>query len=82
MTAKSKQVLSGVAQQVARNGKRVPIRQNGRIVAALVPADDLKILEEMDRIDARIARQAIAKARSRGEKPIPWGEARKLLKLD
>ena len=69
-------------EKVISEGARIPIRKNGRIVAAIVPADDFKLLEEMDRRDVRLARNAMARARAKGEKPIPWSEARKMLDLD
>jgi len=82
MTLKSKQPRQALPEKVISEGARIPIRKNGRIVAAIVPADDFKLLEEMDRRDVRLARNAMARARAKGEKPIPWSEARKMLDLD
>jgi len=73
--------LTRAVERVQQNGERMPIRRNGRVIAALVPADDLKVLEEMDRQDRRAARRALARAKARGEKPVPWSEVRKRLKL-
>ena len=53
----------------------------GRIIAAVVSAADLKELEEMDPVAARLHRQAMARARERGEKPIPLAKAKKMLGL-
>jgi hypothetical protein len=82
MTQKANSDLVVTAKRVQANGKRVPIRRNGKVIGAVVSAEDLKILEEMDRIDVRLARQALARAKAKGEKPIPWSEARKHLGLD
>jgi hypothetical protein len=82
MAVKLEEHLAGAAKRFQKNGSRVPIRRNGKIVAAVVSAEDFKTLEAMDRLDAKIARQALANARAKGEKPIPWSEARKLLNLD
>jgi PHD/YefM family antitoxin component YafN of YafNO toxin-antitoxin module len=79
--ANGKQDLASAAEQVKKNGKRLAIRRKGRVIAALVPADDLELLEEMDRRDLLAARRAVAQAKSRGEKPIPWEQVRKQLKL-
>lgn len=76
MIASRKQDVATAAQRVKKNGKRIPIRSNGRIIAALVPVEDLRDLEAMDRLDARIAKRALARAEKRGEKPIPWSHVR------
>ena len=83
VTAKRKlqQNLAVAAERVKKNGKRMPIHQNGRVIAALIPADDLRTLEWMDRLDLRAHRAALARARKRGEKPIPLAEVRKRLGL-
>jgi PHD/YefM family antitoxin component YafN of YafNO toxin-antitoxin module len=77
----SKLDLATVTEHVRRSGERFAIRSKGRIVAAVVSAADLKELEDMDRIDARLHRQAMARARKRGEKPIPLAQAKKMLGL-
>ncbi|MEO6437217.1 MAG: type II toxin-antitoxin system Phd/YefM family antitoxin [Tepidisphaeraceae bacterium] len=80
MPVKLKQDLTTAAERVQQNGKRIPVRRNGRIVAALVPAEDYKMLEEMDRRDVALARRALARAKARGERSIPWEEVRKQIK--
>ena len=78
---KTEQNLARAAERVHQDGKRLPIRRNGRVIAALVPADDLKVLEEMDRLDVKTGRRVMAQAKARGEKPIPWNVVRKRLKI-
>jgi len=81
MAVTLKQDLAAAAERVQQNGKRIPVRRKGRIVAALVSAEDYKMLEEMDRRDIQIARRALARAKAREESPIPWDEVKKQLKL-
>jgi PHD/YefM family antitoxin component YafN of YafNO toxin-antitoxin module len=73
--------LDNAVERVRRTREHIAIRENGRIVAAIVSAEDLKDLEQMDRNDARLARAALARARARGEKPIPITKAKKVLGL-
>ena len=56
------------------------MRRNGKSVAAIVPMEDLAALEELeDRRDLRAAKKALADAKKKGEKPIPWAKAKKEL---
>ena len=84
MTAKLKEPLSTAVDQVRESRQRLTVRRNGKIVAAIVPADDLAILEEleeMDRRDLQAHRRAMARAKKRGEKPIPVEEVGRKLGL-
>ena len=54
----------------------------GHTLAAIVPAEDLALLEAMeDRIDADDAREALANMKAKGEKPIPLAKVKKRLGL-
>ena len=81
MPLKLQENLAVAAERIQKNDARVPIRRNGKIIAAVVSAEDFKTLEAMDRADLRAHRRALALARKRGEKPIPIAVARKLLGL-
>jgi len=82
MALRLDQHLAGAAKRFQKNGTRVPIRRNGKIVAAVVSAEDYRDLEAMDRLDAKLARRALARSRAKGEKPIPWSGARTRRDLD
>ena len=57
--------------RAAYKGERTVIRRRGRDLAAIVPMDDLKILEELeDATDRVAARKALADVRKHGT--IPW----------
>lgn len=56
-----------VRRRVEDDGERIAIRSNGRTIAGLVSAADLKLLEELeDRLDERDAREALADYRTNG----------------
>jgi len=58
-----------VVNDVAYRGERVVLQRHGKDVAAVVPVEDLALLEELeDRIDLEAARKAL-----RDKKPaIAW----------
>ena len=69
-------------KRVARGGERIILRKGRKDVAALVPLEDLKLLQRIeDRLDLDDARKALSDSRKKGEKPIPWEKARRLLGL-
>ena len=58
--AKKSESLSGALERVGR-GERVVLRRGKKPVAAVVPLKDLRLLEEIeDRLDAELARKALA----------------------
>src|SRR3989338_10375251 len=68
--------LAKSLSRVASKRERVIVRRNGKNVAAIVPMEDLAALEELeDRRDLRAAKKALADAKKKGEKPIPWANA-------
>ncbi|OFV90440.1 MAG: hypothetical protein A3H28_10050 [Acidobacteria bacterium RIFCSPLOWO2_02_FULL_61_28] len=78
--SKLEQPLARSLDRVASKRERVIVRRNGRNVAAIVPMEDLAALEELeDRRDLRAAKKALADAKKKGEKPIPWAKAKKEL---
>ena len=80
--SKLEQPLARSLDRVASKRERVIVRRNGRNVAAIVPMEDLAALEELeDRRDLKLARKALADAKKKGEKPIPWTKAKKELGL-
>jgi prevent-host-death family protein len=79
---KVRQDFAETVNRVAYGGERVVLHRRGRNLAALIPLEDLALLEELeDRQDAEEARKALADAKAKGEKPIPWAQAKKKLDL-
>ena len=57
--------------RVAYGKERIVLHRRGKNVAAMVPVEDLALLEELEaRFDLEDARAALAEARKRGT--IPW----------
>lgn len=74
--------FSETLNQVRYNKERVVLERHGKGFAAVVPLEDLELLEALeDRADAKALRKAIAAAKRKGEQPIPLAEARKRLGL-
>ena len=68
--------------RVSYGQERVAIRRHGKILAAVVSADDLEILEKLTMLrDVHDVKQALAASEANGERPIAWKEAKKLLGL-
>ena len=79
---KARQDFAETVNRVAYGGERIIVHRRGRNLAALVPLEDLALLEELeDREDAEAARRALANAKAKGEMPIPWAQAKKKLGL-
>lgn len=63
--------LADLLNRAAYKGERTVIRRRGKEMAALVPMDDLRILEELeDATDREAARKALADVKKNGS--IPW----------
>ena len=72
--------LADVLNRVAYGKDRVLITRRGKDLVALVPIEDLALIERLeDEIDVREAKKALADARKHGT--IPWEQARKELGL-
>jgi len=70
-TVKAREQLSTVVNRAAFGKERVVLTRRGKEVAAVVPIEDVKLLEELeDRIDLEEARAALAETKSKGT--IPW----------
>ena len=74
--------LAELLNIVAYRGERVSIERRGLPVAVLISVEDAQLLESLeDRMDLEMARKALAGAKSKGEKPIPWSKVKKQLGL-
>ena len=71
--SKASQSFRETLNRVASKRERVIVRSQGKDVAAIVPMDDLAALEKLeDRQDLEQATRALADAKKKGERPIPW----------
>ncbi len=69
--SKVRQDFSDTLNRVAYARERVILHRRGKDVAAVVPIEDLRLLEALeDRMDLEDARAALAEARKKGSKPL------------
>jgi len=79
-TADARDQLSEMINRAAYGKERIVLTRRGKALVALVPLDDLKLLEELEeQIDLEEAKKAW---KVQGKKPIKsWGKAKKRLGL-
>jgi prevent-host-death family protein len=78
--SKVREGFSDTINRVAYGRERVILHRRGKEVAAVVPMEDLKLLEAIeDRIDLEEARKSLAHAKKHGT--IPWEKVKKDLGL-
>ena len=81
-SGKVRQDFSDTINRVAYGGERIVLHRRGKDVAAVIPIDDLTLLEELeDRLDLEDAERVLAEAKAKRERAIPWEKARKKLGL-
>jgi len=81
-SGKLREDFSETVNRVAYGRERIIVHRRGKDLAALIPVEDLRVLESLeDRQDIEDADKAIASAKTKGEKPIPWEKARKRLRV-
>ena len=69
--SKARQGFSDTINRAAYGKERVVVRRRGKDIAAVVPIDDLRLLEELeDRIDLADARAALDETKKKGTKPL------------
>ena len=72
-TAEARGKLGMIIQKAAEEKERIVLTRRGKEMAALVPIEDMRFLEELeDRLDLEEARAALAEAKSDRERPIAW----------
>ncbi len=72
-TAEAREKLGQIIQKAAVDKERIVLTRRGKELAALVPMEDMKFLEELeDRLDLEEARAALAEAEADPERSIPW----------
>jgi len=77
-TGKARENFSDVVNRSAYGKERIVLTRRGKSVAAVVPIEDLELLEEIeDRLDVEAARKALAEP----GKNVPLDEVKSLLGL-
>jgi prevent-host-death family protein len=65
--------LADALNRAAYAGERVVVHRHGKDIAAVVPIEDLRLLQELEnRIDLEDARAALKEAKKKGT--IPWAK--------
>lgn len=81
-TAEARDQFSEIVNKAAYGKERMIVTRRGKALAALIPIEDLRILEEMeDRKDVEDANRILAEAEAKNEKPVSYLKARKELGL-
>lgn len=82
LSASEARIPPKVFGRVAYQGERVRIGRRGGEAVYLVSEEDVLLLEALeDAEDLKAAEKALRDAERKGEKPIPYEEARKTLGL-
>ena len=78
--SKLRERFAEMLNRVAYRRDRLLVERHGKIVAAVIPAEDLEILEQLeDRLDLEAARAALAEAK--GQRTRPWEKIKAALGL-
>ena len=73
---------SDTLNRVAYGGERIVLRRRGRDLAAIVPMEDLALIEKIeDATDVREAKKALTRMRRTGKKPVPLERLKRNLGL-
>ena len=79
-TSEARRGFADVVSRAAFGKERVILTRQGRDLVAVVPVEDLALIEKAeDQADNELADRALAEAESRGETPIDWHEAKRIL---
>lgn len=74
--SEAREDFSEVVNQVSYTGQRIILHRHGKAIAALIPVDDLKILEAIeDAVDIQEAQKALKEVAKKGT--IPWTDLKK-----
>ena len=80
-TVTARRHFSDLINRVAYGKDRVVLTRRDRPLVAVVPIEDMALLEEMeDREDVKAARKALREVKRKGT--IPWSRIKKELALD
>lgn len=80
-TVAARQNFSDLINRVAYGKDRVLLTRRSRALAAVVPIEDIALLEKIeDREDLKAARSALREVKRKGT--IPWTRLKKELRID
>ena len=78
--SEARQDFAEIVNRVAYGGERVRVMRRGRAVAAIVPIEDVELIERLeDEIDLKAALDALADPEN--AVPIPWEQVKAELGL-
>ena len=81
-SGKVRQEFSETINRVAYGRERIVLHRRGKSLAALIPVEDLALLEALEnRLDVEDAERILAEAKVKREKPVAWEKAKKKLGL-
>lgn len=79
-TVKARESFSELINRSAYGKERIVLTRRGKEVAAVVPVEDLKLLEELEtRLDLESIKQTLADPENK--ESIPWDQVKKELGL-
>ncbi len=68
--------------RVAYKGERIRVERRGGPSVVIICEEDAALLEALeDRLDLEEAREALAKMKAKGQKPVAWEKAKAALGL-
>ena len=77
-TVEARERLSEIVNRAAFGKERVILSRRGKALVAVVPLEDLAILEDLEqKADLDAYRKARADFERGGGKAVPWGKAKK-----
>jgi prevent-host-death family protein len=72
-TAEAREKFGSIVKKAAQDKERIVLTKHGKEWAALVPMEDVRLLEDLeDRLDLEEARAALEEAKADPAKSIPW----------
>lgn len=79
-TVDARKQISEIINRAAFGKERITLTRRGKEIAALVPIEDMKLLEALeDRIDLEEARAALSESKKKGT--VSWEKMRRELGL-
>lgn len=76
--SKAREKFSEILNEVAFGNERLLLQRHGKDLVAVISADDLKLLEELeDRADLKLVEEVMELDNT----PVPWHEVKARLKI-
>ncbi len=72
-TDEAREKFDSIVKKAAQDKERIVLTRRGKDFAALVPIEDVRLLEDLEnRLDLEEARAALAEAKADPTKSVPW----------